>query len=79
MFSGFEVASSEGCHVLCLYEPGEDTSRLDDVLTEMGLPSTKRFHDDGAPRLAKFDVIELVRFVHEDTGGLCVLSHVDRE
>ena len=79
IFPGFEVASSEGCHVLCLYEPDEDASRLDEILTEMGLPSAKRFHGDGSPRLAKRDLIELVQFVQDETGGLCILSHVDRE
>jgi len=79
VFPGFEVASSEGCHVLCLYEPGESTSRLEEVLTEIGLPSAKRFHDDGSPRLAKLDLVALVAFVQEETNGLCILSHVDRE
>ena len=78
IFPAFEVASSEGVHVLCLWEPEEQTRRLDERLTEMGLPNDRRWHPDRSPRLSSLPLQSLVKFVHE-RGGLCILSHVDRE
>lgn len=78
IFPGFEIASSEGVHVLCLWEPSEEVSRLDEILVEAGLPTTGRWHRDGTPRMSRLQLQDLVAFVHE-RGGLCILSHVDRE
>lgn len=78
IFPGFEVASAEGVHVLCLFEPDAATSRLDELLVELGLPSEQRWHPDGAPRMSKLSLQDLVAFIHE-RDGLCILSHVDRE
>jgi hypothetical protein len=78
IFPGFEVASAEGVHVLCLWEPDSAAPLLDEALTEVGLPSHRRWHDDGTPRMSRLSLEDLASFVH-DRGGLCVLSHVDRE
>lgn len=78
IFPGFEVASAEGVHVLCFWEPDAAASFLDETLTEVGLPTHRRWHNDGTPQMSKLNLKDLVAFVHE-RGGLCVLSHVDRE
>jgi PHP family Zn ribbon phosphoesterase len=78
IFPGFEIASSEGVHVLSIFEPDEDVSRLEEILVEAGLPSDLRWHDDGTPRTSKLPLAELVDFI-DARGGLCILSHVDRE
>lgn len=41
VFPGFEVASSEGVHVLCLFEPGTDCATLNRYLGELGVHDTK--------------------------------------
>ena len=79
IFPAFEVASAEGVHVLCLWGPEEKTSLLNEVLTELGLPSAHRWHADGTPCMSRQPLKELVGFVQEERGGLCILAHVDRE
>ena len=40
VFPGFEIASSEGVHVLCLYEPGTSCATLNRYLGEFGIRDT---------------------------------------
>ena len=40
VFPGFELTSSEGVHVLCLYPPDESTRRLDRFLGQFGIDTT---------------------------------------
>jgi hypothetical protein len=42
LFPGFEVASSEGVHVLSLIEPDAAAARLDELVIEMSLPRPDR-------------------------------------
>jgi hypothetical protein len=79
MFPAFEIASSEGIHVLCLFEPYTPVDQLDEILVELGLPKDSRFHTDGSPRLAGRSLVDLVAFVQDERNGLCILAHVDRE
>ena len=40
MFPGFELASTEGIHILCIYPPNTDQERLGRMLGEFGILET---------------------------------------
>lgn len=73
IFPGFEIESSEGIHVLCIYAPGTQTNALERFLGELGIrgvdpsttPSTKTFAE----------VLECVKA----QGGITVAAHVTQE
>lgn len=70
VFPGFEAASSEGLHVLCLYEPGTPSGQLQRYLGELGI------HDLGSTTdLANKTVRELIECVQEKQKGLCIAAH----
>jgi ABC-type lipoprotein export system ATPase subunit len=76
LFPGFELSSSEGVHVLCLFEPDAEAAWLDDLIVELKLPRNKRRHADGSPTQCKCTLKEIISLVH-DRGGICILAHVD--
>lgn len=69
IFPGFEISSSNGVHLLCLYEPGTDSRVLDRYLGEFGIHDT-----DPNTNLANTDfcgVLDKVRC----QGGICIVAH----
>ncbi len=81
IFPGFEISADSGAggiHIICLFEPDTKTDFLDDLITQLGLPRSERYHPDGSPKLAKKQLSEAVDFVSEH-GGICIAAHVLRE
>jgi hypothetical protein len=81
VFPGFEVASTEGIHVLCLFNPDADVEDLDHLLTKLGLPPKERWtNGEGlAPRQSPLAFPEIFELVQRDRKGICIAAHVDRE
>ena len=69
VFPGFELTSSEGVHVLCLYAPDESTRRLDRFLGQFGIDTTTT---TSAPCEKTFS--EVLALVHRQ-GGVTIAAH----
>ena len=69
VFGGFEAASSDGVHFLCLYDPDKD-SRLERFIGELGV----RDHAALSP-LGDRNCLELLQCVR-DQGGIAIAAHV---
>ena len=65
VFPGFEIASSEGIHVLCIYSKDESLERLNQHLGAFQIT-------DGLSRLGFVEVMERVR----EQGGVAIAAHV---
>ena len=70
IFPGFELSSSEGIHVLCIYPPDTGENQLSRYLGEFGIRDTK---PSSKPSRESFDVIlEKVR----GQGGITIAAHI---
>jgi len=70
VFPGFEVASSEGVHVLCLYDPGCSEAELQRFLGQLDITDT-----DPSTSLSRKSFSELLRCVKEQ-GGQTIAAHI---
>ena len=70
IFPGFELESSEGVHVLCIYPPGKEIDDLNRYLGEFGI--TTRGPSSG---LSDKGFGELLRLVQK-RGGVAIAAHV---
>lgn len=70
VFPGFELSSSEGVHVLCIYPQHTDDERLGRFLGEFGITNTTPSSD-----LSNKSFIEILAKVREQ-GGVTVAAHV---
>lgn len=70
VFPGFEVASSEGVHVLCLYSPTATDSELQRYLGQLDITKT-----EPSSSLSKKPFSELLGCVREQ-GGLTIAAHI---
>jgi len=75
MLPGFEVESSEGIHVLCIFNSTTKTVDLEDSLARLGLTKEKRTEQKRLELRADLDFAGLVTFVQEDCGGICCCPH----
>ncbi len=73
VFPGFELSSSEGVHVLCLYPPNASQDQLERYLGEFGIRDTSPSSD-----LANQTFVEVLGCVH-DQGGIAIAAHVTSE
>ncbi|MCU0694649.1 MAG: AAA family ATPase, partial [Polyangiaceae bacterium] len=73
VFPGFELSSSEGIHVLCIYPPATDETRLGRFLGEFGITNT-----DPSTDLANQAFVEVLAKVQEQ-GGIAVAAHVTND
>jgi hypothetical protein len=73
VFPGFELSSSEGVHVLCVYPQDTDDERLGRFLGEFGILRTKPSSD-----LSSKSFVEVLRQVREQ-GGVAVAAHVTND
>lgn len=73
VFPGFELSSSEGVHVLCIYPQEIDDGRLERFLGEFGIRNTAPSSD-----LANKSFVEILRHVQEQ-GGVAVAAHVTND
>jgi predicted ATPase len=81
VFPGFEIASTEGIHILCLFDPEAEVQDLDHLLSAMGLPPKERWtNGEGlAPRQSPLAFPQIFEQVQRDRQGICIAAHVDRE
>lgn len=70
VFPGFEVSSSEGVHVLCIYPQDVEQHQLERFLGVFGVTSTKPSSD-----LSTMSFVEILRCVREQ-GGVTIAAHV---
>lgn len=73
VFPGFEAASSEGVHVLCLYSPGATDAELQRYLGQLDITTT-----EPSTSLSKKSFSDLLKCVREQ-GGLTVAAHITHE
>ncbi len=81
VFPGFEVASTEGIHILCLFDPDANIEQLDHLLTELGLPPQDRWTNGKglAPRQSPHSFPQILERVQRHRQGICIAAHVERE
>ena len=70
VFPGFELSSSEGVHLLCLYPPDADDIQLGRYLGEFGIRGTSPSSDLANQTFT--EVLEVVR----SQGGISIAAHV---
>ena len=74
VFPGFEVASSEGVHLLCIFGPDKEASVLGSYLGGLGIhhqgPSTKNSSEPFS---------EILRKVQKEWGGICIAAHITND
>jgi DNA repair ATPase RecN len=73
VFPGFELSSSEGVHILCIYPQDIDDERLGRFLGEFGIRNTSPSSD-----LSNKSFVEILRHVRQQ-GGVAVAAHVTNE
>jgi predicted ATPase len=81
VFPGFEVASTEGIHLLCLFDPEASAADVDHLITELGLPPKDRWtNGEGrAPRQSPLTFPQILERVQRHREGICIAAHIDRE
>ena len=70
VFPGFELSSSEGVHILCIYEKNSKQEELERFLGEFKILSTSP-----SSTLAKQTFVEILEIVHQQ-GGVSIAAHV---
>ncbi len=73
VFPGFELSSSEGVHVLCIYPPNTDQERLGRLLGGFGIANTSPSTD-----LASQSFVDVLAKVQE-RGGIAIAAHVTND
>jgi predicted ATPase len=81
VFPGFEVASTEGIHLLCLFDPEANIEHLDHLLTALGLPPQDRWTNGTglAPRQSPLTFPKILEHVQSHRQGICIAAHIERE
>jgi len=70
VFPGFELSSSEGVHVLCIYPQDVEQHQLERFLGVFGVTGTKPSSD-----LSTMSFVDILRCVREQ-GGVTIAAHV---
>lgn len=70
VFPGFEAATKDGVHLLCLFEPGTTVGQLERVLGDCGIHT----ESDASP-VGKYTAEEFLRESRR-WGALCIAAHV---
>jgi hypothetical protein len=70
VFPGFEAATKDGVHLLCLFDPGRPIGELERVIGDCGVHDEKT----GSPT-GKYDVTEMVAESRK-WGSVCAAAHV---
>ena len=77
LFPGFEFEAAgvgRGVHVLCLFEPGTDLTRLDSILTECGV-SYPRVNAAGQLEKSDKNLKEILRIIQGKHSGIVIMPH----
>jgi len=72
VFPGFEL-TAEGGHLIALFDPNIDLSKLDDVLTLCGINKSERGKEDAIGKPFR----EAVNIIVNDFYGITIAAHVD--
>ena len=70
IFPGFELGSSEGIHLLCLYPPDVSDDELGRYLGEFGIRDTQP--STGLSSRSFSEILEIIK----DQGGIAIAAHV---
>jgi len=70
---GFELESTDGVHVLCIYPPETAQDRLERFLGEFGIRDTT-----GSSGLCQKEFVDVLATVHEQ-GGISIAAHVTND
>ena len=73
IFSGFELSSSEGIHVLCIYPPDTDEEQLGRYLGDFGIHNTTPSADLSDKPLE--EVLEKI----QEQGGISIAAHITND
>ena len=73
IFPGVEISAHDGVHILAVFDPDADKSRIDDVLARARFPVSAK-GKTGA--VTKSSVPEVLQAIHE-AGGLAIPAHID--
>lgn len=71
VFPGFEAATRDGIHILCLFEPDTTTEQLERIIGDCGI-----LRDEDLSPTGKYDVIDLLKTATHSWGAVCVAAHV---
>ena len=71
VFPGFEVASSEGVHLLCTFDPDTETNVLERYLGDLGIHTTGASTKNSSESFS-----EILRKVQDEWDGICVAAHI---
>lgn len=71
VFPGFEVASSEGVHLLCFFDPDKETNVLERYLGDFGIYAT-----DPSTKNSSESFSEILQKVQKEWDGICVAAHI---
>ncbi|MEN6442048.1 MAG: TrlF family AAA-like ATPase [Syntrophobacter sp.] len=77
LFPGFEFEAAgvgRGVHVLCLFEPRTDLTRLESILTECGV-SYPRVNSVGQLEKSDKNLKEILRLIQDKYGGIVIMPH----
>ena len=73
VFPGFEISSTEGVHILCIYPPETRADKLGRYLGEFGIRDV-----DPSSKLSNKPVSEILACVREQ-GGVTIAAHVTQD
>lgn len=79
IFPGFEIsanAGKEGIHLVCLFDPDTTQEKLNDIITQLGLPRGDRQHEDGDYKVCDEDLNDTISLIKQ-YGGLPIAAHMD--
>jgi hypothetical protein len=73
---GFELETSEGIHVLCLFDPARPVLELEDVLASLGLDRNRRATSKATEIRSDRPLADVLRLVQDRYEGICIAAHV---
>lgn len=71
VFPGFEIGSSEGVHILCIYPSDTSLDTLNRYLGEFGIHDT-----DPSSKLSTKSFQDILRYVREQQHGMTIAAHI---
>ncbi|TGH18627.1 MAG: phosphoesterase, partial [Aphanocapsa feldmannii 277cI] len=74
VFPGFELASSEGIHVLCIYPPDIKDERLERFLGKFDIHGTEPSSD-----LSSQSFEQIIKMVQEEQSGIIIAAHITQK
>ena len=73
VFPGAEITSSEGIHIIALFDTNKGSVHIKDLLSELRIDSDKQGRSEALSEKNARQVMEIVA----ERGGLAVLAHID--